>query len=427
MLGISDTYKNKIINELIDNKLEIFFPDGDGVAITEDNIVSESMKLKQSACDESKLKFGGCIAAQFEIDLINTETRSFASDLEGKWISVRLTHIFPNGMLLYPSANIYPGRYYPGEITAEQSFYLFSGYIDSAKVDRSNKNIRHIVAYDMMAKINELDATSLIYGKINTGELTIGSIFSIIFSHYNIPYNQYGINTFFQTSIGDVNGTIVANIPAKNTDWYSDNSLLTAGEAIKSICEMLGLFGQIIPTESKGYFDMFSLLNKTKAEKYEFNEKFYSEEYMSNGYTAVQVTQGSESRSGKSTVFYFSFTPDNISDKIYDMSDNIFAWQEGLAEGANPSTYISNLYNNAAGKRFYNSNFTPFTARVDGRPWVEVGDKIAIVTYKTDVDGDYVYDETGNPLKETFNSYVLSRTLSGIKALKDDFETKGEI
>ena len=58
MLSISSTHKQKIINELISNKLEIFSSDSKFDVITETNIESESMSLKQSICDENKLKFG---------------------------------------------------------------------------------------------------------------------------------------------------------------------------------------------------------------------------------------------------------------------------------------------------------------------------------------------------------------------------------
>ena len=48
--------KQQIINNLISNKLEIFSSDGKFDVITETNIESESMSLKQSICDEGKLK-----------------------------------------------------------------------------------------------------------------------------------------------------------------------------------------------------------------------------------------------------------------------------------------------------------------------------------------------------------------------------------
>ena len=88
------SYQNGIINNLIENTIEIYFaddPDPEATKITQSNIVSESMTLKQSVCDSETLTYGGCIASEFNIELLNTADRSFSSALTGKWISVKIT------------------------------------------------------------------------------------------------------------------------------------------------------------------------------------------------------------------------------------------------------------------------------------------------------------------------------------------------
>ena len=113
---ISFPDKNYVIDgNLVRNELVITFPDGDADTITEANIASESMQLKQSICDEDKLTFGGCIASEFKINLINSDDRVFTSDLVGKWISVKLTHYYVGNTDVYPATSLYPSStVYPG-------------------------------------------------------------------------------------------------------------------------------------------------------------------------------------------------------------------------------------------------------------------------------------------------------------------------
>ena len=54
---------------IIYRELEIRFPNGDYQTITGSNILSESMTITKSICDDG-LKLGGCIATQFELQVI---------------------------------------------------------------------------------------------------------------------------------------------------------------------------------------------------------------------------------------------------------------------------------------------------------------------------------------------------------------------
>ena len=87
---------------------------------------------------------------------------------------------------------------------------------------------------------------------------------------------------------------------------------------------------------------------------------------------------------------------------------------------------VQSLLHGKTGERFYNCSYTPLAATLDGRPWVQIGDGLEIESYVTDSNGDFVYDNAGQPKKEKVKAYVLSRTLSGIKALTDSIEAKGE-
>lgn len=434
MISFAD--KECVINGLlIRNKLVITFPNDDEKTISEANIASESMQLKQSICDEDKLKFGGCIASEFKIDLINTEDRIFTSNLVGKWISVKLTHCYVGNSDVYPATTLYPSSsVYPGKTAKSKEFYIFSGYIDSAKVDANNKNMRNIVAYDVFAKFHEKDATSLLMqvfkSKATNGYKWLKNIFLMCMEEeYNgvidMRYITSNLNNYMDEIINEANNLTVGRYEPQNDDWLSDNSTISIGEILKSICELLGLFGVIRPNKYQGCF-YFMPLQEVK-ETYDFYESMYVEEYNCTGYTEIQGLNGNEDRDDKINLYQSSDIPDEVTTNIYDITDNVLAWQnwDNLGSGSSDRAPLASIINGSTGQRFYNLQYTPLTATLDGRLWVEVGDKIAIESYVTDVNGSYVYDEDGNAVTETVESYLLSRTITGIQALTDKIEAKG--
>lgn len=431
MLDVSSLHKKQAIENLIENTLTIIFPDGDFEDITEANIASESMSLKQSICDESKLRFGGCIASEFDIDLVNSADRTFTADLVGKWISVKLTQRFHSGENLLPSEKLFPSaNIFPGESTANgesivtKEYYLFSGIIDSAKLDRINNNQRHIVAYDALSLLYDIDATDNLFNlwKSYPNGYEIGQLV-VQCLNYNgkhiIVLEDNG--ELLDEVIDQQTGLTVREFQTYNRSWLENSDTITYGELLKNCCEMLGIFGMIIPNENKGFFRYVELGKST--ETYEFYESLYAEEYESSGYNDFVFINGYSSRE-KKTAHCDTLWGEELNS--YDFTKNTICWQEDDGMGGALIHDVQNLLHGKTGERFYNCSYTPLTATLDGRPWVQVGDGIEIESYLTDTNGDFVLDDTGQPKKEKVKAYVLSRTLSGIKALTDSIEAKGE-
>ena len=441
------SYKSGIIDNLISNQLEITFPDNDCETITGANIVSESMKLKQAVCDEDELRFGGCIASQFTIDLLRTEENGVVfpgDDLAGKWIAVKMIQTYADpDLLVYPSATLYPsGNLYPGKKIGTEEFWIFSGFIDSAKVNKNDKNIITITAYDALAKLYEVDATDFLYSFFSTGmikrisPLLTQALSSVHNKTIDISTIQSEINAVLLESYSN---TTVGSFEASNEYWLSRKDKISFGALIKSICEIVCVFGVMIPDNGKGKFTFKRLKGDT--ETYEFYESLEAEEYMSTGYTDFQFSVSGSERTGKSVIGGGLSDPaDGAVDKVYDFSDNILILQPYTTSGqGRTSTPFDVLMNRSsvgtrlafnAGSTIHAeqcafSSFQPLTATVDGRCWVSVGDPIEILVNKTTLDGDFVYDEYGSIIKESVKTYVLSRTLTGIQALTDKIEVKG--
>ena len=66
-----------------------------------------------------------------------------------------------------------------------------------------------------------------------------------------------------------------------------------------------------------------------------------------------------------------------------------------------------------------------FPLTVEGTPEQIIGSPITIIANKTNPDGSYI-EQDGEYIKEEINSYVFKRTLSGIQALTDEIEVKGQ-
>lgn len=438
--------KDKIINELIDSTLTISFINNDGEDITEANIVSESMTLKQSICDEDRLKFGGCIASEFKIQLLNTEDRVFnTTSLKNKWIKVVLTHSFPTGEALTPSSALYPSEnLYPGEVIDSHSWVLFIGYIDSAVVQKDNKNIIDIVAYDRLAKMHNTKISGHLYKALKTDEATCHTFLPFCLNNIN-----YWVQDFLKIAI------------FRNYDWEENKDQITKGELMQYICEINGGFGFIRPIENRFRLCKFTDYSDEEVEIYDSYQSLETEDYQTTAYTKVIFpyagniqNKGSSDWGGKTGLYPNSendveVAEEDITDDntCYDLTENILAWDytdiKNSAGDSNNLVRISAIYDVLTGnsqevssrdntKNQLETTYTPVKLVADGRPWVEVGDNILIKTPRTNIYGEYI-NINGNVVEnveeadyEEVNSIVLSRTLSGIKALTDEIEAKGE-
>lgn len=425
MLEISDVYKQKIIDELIENTLVIEFPDNDIDPITEENIVSESMALKQSICDEEKLKFGGCIASEFSIQLLNTAERSFDNvKLKNKKIKVILTQEHPTGQeLLCSDSTICGDTTLPGEIITKTEWVLFVGKIDSAKRSQDDRNIFEVVAYDVFSKLHEKAITGKLHKVLKTDGITKIAPYSDLLALCvnKVAYNPDDFNCAY--SLG-------------NSAWFADRESITKGQLLRNLCEIVGGFGVFKPSEDQIRF----IKAGESTETYDFYESLTVSENPENIFQGVLFPYGGEIDDNENditenkTAFYngtLSLEEDvELEDYVYyDITDNIIAWDYSSSSSGSSLQVITGFFNSILA----NVTYTPYTATVDGRPWVEVGDNVVFKIPKTNIYGEWL-DENREPTEdinsiayEEITSIVMSRTLTGIKALTDQLEAKGEI
>lgn len=391
MIKVSGNFKFAAINGTTHNELDIivfgYNADGSNLNIHNKNIVSESMTIEQAICDESDLKFGGCIASSFEIELSNTP------DLTGKYITVRLTQTAQ--AKLYPGIQAFPGaNTYPGGIKASHTFALFSGEVYSCKSSKNRLN-RKLVAYDRFYWRGSIDCTNW-YRSLYSGKVQI---------------SLHELRKAICGKFGLVEADESVTLPADslNVKMIEDN--VTVADLLRMICEFNGVF---LFFNGSGNLEYRSLNKETAAtEEYEYYIDVEREDFTKTAYTGVYFNL---SKGG----WAWSWGDD---ESLYFEEDNTLI-TTGYDDPYLLGTHLGGL--GAVIKPNFNIEYTPLTLSAQCRLWVQLGDRVKLKVKWYSLETDSGGNEYSVEHEDELYSYVLSRKISGIQALKDEISAEGE-
>lgn len=242
----------------------------------------------------------------------------------------------------------------------------------TSDVPTADRSWRDVTAYDALNEIANADVAEWYKSVLPNEESTITMrMFRESF------FANFGVS---QETATLANDNLVIGRSIK-TDELSGAMVLTA------ILEANGVFGHI---NENGNFEYVTLPTITTANA----EVIDNTKYVSGSY------EDFESKS--ITKLTIKMEDDDIGFSVgegnneYTIKDNFLLYGASVEAATNILSVISNAY------------YRPFAANVVGNPLVKVGSPLRILTRNATID-----------------SYLLSRTMKGLQALKDSYEAKG--
>jgi hypothetical protein len=463
MLNLTDSQKESFYKiGAYFNDYEFYFHDLD-YTITNETLHQESVTIKESICDSEDLQLGGCIASSCEFEVSELENNQlagveFTAKLlvnDGKDAVVKM------GKYRVDSAKKVNDKDYR-KIVAYDALY-------DAQIDVSewyNKVFYVVSQYEELVAVGDIDDLW------EHGEYTIDNSGSkppevAFFLNGAVPEEAYD-TTYLDTSTGklyeaqDINKDddskdelyrwievyqckrktqtkyIYAtttlkklresllnylNIPFVEQDIINDditisrtidtneNGELLGTDMLKYICEVNAGFGKM---NREGKFEVISLLSPGlyPEETLYPSEELYPEDH-------YEVIASDENSASYISTSYEEYEVEGITGVIIKGdSDNV-----GELAGTKDNPYVISgnplLYGSTAeklkeiGQKIYEQIkgyiYRPNTTTLDGLPYLETGDYFVLIKENSDDIG----------------SFIFSRTLSGVQALKDTYESKG--
>ena len=363
MYSVNDETKNAYKSDASHKSLVVRIPAAN-ITLTNEDILADSLELKEAIENSGNLSFQGCIAASFKIECFNLVDET----LEGKRIEC--------------------------DITADETetIPLFRGYISEVTNATHEEFTTVIRAYDALYAINQRDVTSW-YNSL-TFPISIRNFRNSFFNHVGVSQ----VDDYLPNDGITIQKTI-------------EDKVITGGKIIRAICQVNGRYGRIGRT---GLFEYVHLVEGIEAlypredlypadDIYPADENaldvvskaFYTkiefENYRVAPITKVQIIE----KSGQIAATFGSGT------NVFTLKDNPLVW--GLAANVR-NAVAQNLYNTIQGLWYI-----PAHVECVGLPYIECGDFVMMTARRSIV-----------------RSYVLSRTLKGIQIINDSYQADGD-
>ena len=351
--------------QCIDKQIEITY---DGGTITNSELFAESMQLTESLCSDSELRFGACESSVIKFKIANVVIPLF-----GKWITV----------IMYLDGN----RDIP---------FILGRYKVASDKPTADRSWRDIVAYDSMYDILNADVSDWYNTILPNADSTVSmkTFRTSFIQHFGLE----------QEEIELVNDNMVI-------DKTIEPSEISGKDIITAICEINGCFGHIarngkfkyiyLPTDDR--FGLYprdtlypdnNLYPRDSGSERIFKSYYMSceyEDFMTHEITKLQIRQ-----------------EENDIGCVYGTGDNTYIIEDNFLVYGKTSNELDEIAKNLF-PAITDRTYRPANVKAKGNPCYEVGDAINV--------------STKQELVETF---ILSRTLTGIQALRDTYSAKGK-
>ena len=381
--------KQKLLDNTVSIDLLIEFTDKKTKTLTSENILLDTLELTNSICDDSTLKFGGCISSQLSISVFGIDEELNNREIKVYIYQKYIDELYPSNTLYpkteivgSPASNLYPYKLVPVRVC------IFTGVIDSSK-RQQNRNVREIIAYDKLYQVSKINIYNWFYGvayyspKITIKDLKETLVDILESNGITLDTSIYGSDDNYTLDLGY---QLVEDICDRK---------LTALELLENYCEITAHFAYCT---GNGTIKILRLPQAGVALE-PYKVKYYTDLTFED-YTVASITNArfpySKSHTRNETIKNVSASGDK---KNYYDSDN------KLTACNKTNTIVTNLIRpNGSllnGWLFY--DFRPFNANLFGRWWLEPGDTITLDTGAEDI--------------KTITTTIFNRTISGTAGL----------
>lgn len=343
-----------------------------GTYLTNTEIAQESMAITEMLSDSTQLKFGGCNASQFRLRI-----RSSVQNMTGKTITPYLFAFEDADIRIVVQNDTTPVAYNKRTDTQEaldfDDAFLIGTYRVRTDKPTPDKDYRDISAFDAMERIINENIAQWYNSLFDTyPSVTLKQMREFLLDYFEIAYEAFtGVND--SVSVGKTITT----------------TAISAKTILEAICELNGCFG-IITRDNKFRCKVLNPVTDKTYLRYKQGQINY-QDALANVITQINIVN--EVSKASATI--------GVAGNTYIINDNVMLTGkksedlEGIAERLMPILSAT--------------AYRPFTCATYGDLCVEVGDFIEIPTSGKTVD-----------------AYLLNREFSGIQAMRDKLEAKGE-
>lgn len=342
-----------------------------GTYLTNTEIAQESMAITEMLSDSTQLKFGGCNASQFRIRI-----RSSVQNMTGKTITPYLFAFEDADIRIVVNNNVpvaYNKRTEESEALDFDDAFLVGTYKVRTDKPTPDKDYRDISAFDAMERIINEDVAQWYNSLFDTyPALTLKQLREFLLDYFEITYEAFT----------GVNDSVVVGKTITTT-------AISAKTILEAICELNGCFG-MITRDNKFRCKVLNPVTDKTYLRYKQGQINY-QDALANVITQINIVN--EVSKAQASI--------GVAGNTYIINDNVMLMGMKSEDLETIATRLMPVLSATV--------YRPFTCQTYGDLCVEVGDFIEIPTSD-----------------KTVEAYLLNREFSGIQAMRDKLEAKGE-
>ena len=344
------------------------------------NIVADSLTITQSISDSEQIRYGTVEASMLEVRLADSGSFPIsiapAQPIQLATDTAEPVYTAPpeSKKFMLRTEELKGAEIELRQVIGEEEVPIGLFIVDECTREADTWFIK-IVAYNRLYRFRQ-DVSAWYNGLVFP--LTVKQYRESLCAYIGVPFED-------------------ANLPNDSTllEKTVEPATLPGVDALSAACEITACWAQVSPSGTLRWVTLGA--EPCETFDYEVYEQVYRpestrEDFISKAINAVVIRETEDDIGGH--------YPETLQDNPYIIQDNFLVYGKSTEDLSAMAQAILGVI---GGKPY-----KPHNTLVDGRPYLQCGDMITVRTQK-----------------ETFNTYILKRTLKGEASLVDSYEAQG--